>query len=119
MRRPAIGLNRIEEYDGQSVSFAYTDKVDGRKKIETISVEEFISRLIRHRVIASGKKDPLLCPKCESFYEYKGEVCLESGEWQIKVALCQNTRNYLKRVIDYFASKQTSKKEKEEKHSWA
>jgi len=171
IRRPAIGLNRIEEYDGQSVSFAYADKVDGRKKIETISVEEFISRLIRHipdeqfkmirhygmyarriktlckkllnewqkkarrwiikvkktlrrqtwreRVIASGKKDPLLCPKCESFYEYKGEVCLESGEWQIKVALCQNTRNYLKRVIDYFASKQTSKKEKEEKHSWA
>lgn len=170
IRRPAIGLNRIEEYDGQSVSFVDTDKVDGRKKIETLSVEEFISRLIRHipdeqfkmirhygmyarriktlckkllnewqkkarrwiikvkrtlrrqtwreRVIASGKKDPLLCPKCESFYEYKGEVCLESGEWQIKVALCQNTRNYLKRVINYFASKQTSKKEKEEKHSW-
>ncbi|HFJ9287058.1 TPA: hypothetical protein ACGW44_005040 [Bacillus toyonensis] len=73
----------------------------------------------RERVIASGKKDSLLCPKCESFYEYKGEVCLENGEWQIKVVLCQNTRNYLKRVIDYFASKQTSKKEKEEEHSWA
>ncbi|MGQ7142553.1 transposase, partial [Escherichia sp. SS-MK2] len=39
IRRPAIGLNRIEEYDGQSVSFAYRDKVEGRNKIETISVE--------------------------------------------------------------------------------
>ncbi|WP_197228735.1 transposase, partial [Bacillus thuringiensis] len=38
----------IEEYDGQSVSFAYRDKVEGRNKIETISVEEFIFRLIRH-----------------------------------------------------------------------
>ncbi|MEG0260512.1 MAG: transposase [Lysinibacillus sp.] len=48
MRRPAIGLNRIEAYDGQNVTFTYKDKTDGQQKSETISVEEFISRLIRH-----------------------------------------------------------------------
>lgn len=48
IRRPAIGINRIEAYDGQSVTFKYKDKTDGKEKTETVSVEEFISRLIRH-----------------------------------------------------------------------
>jgi len=48
IRRPAIGINRIEAYDGQFVTFKYIDKTDGREKRETVSVEEFISRLIRH-----------------------------------------------------------------------
>jgi hypothetical protein len=48
IRRPAIALHRIEEYDGQYVTFKYVDKTDGKEKRETISVEEFISRLIRH-----------------------------------------------------------------------
>lgn len=48
IRRPAIALHRIEEYDGQTVTFKYVDKTDGKEKKETISVEEFISRLIRH-----------------------------------------------------------------------
>lgn len=48
IRRPAIGINRIEEYDGQLVTFKYIDKVDNKEKRETITVEEFIIRLIRH-----------------------------------------------------------------------
>ncbi|MDF1511650.1 transposase, partial [Robertmurraya sp. DFI.2.37] len=48
IRRPAIGINRIEAYDGQYVAFKYKDKMDGKEKTETVSVEEFISRLIRH-----------------------------------------------------------------------
>jgi hypothetical protein len=48
IRRPAIALHRIEEYDGQQVTFKYIDKTDGKEKRETITVEEFISRLIRH-----------------------------------------------------------------------
>ncbi|WP_339060280.1 transposase [Tepidibacillus marianensis] len=48
IRRPAIGINRIEAYDGQWVTFKYHDKTDGKEKTETVSVEEFISRLIRH-----------------------------------------------------------------------
>jgi ferritin-like protein len=44
----AIALHRIEEYDGQTVTFKYVDKTDGKEKKETISVEEFISRLIRY-----------------------------------------------------------------------
>lgn len=48
IRRPAISLGRIEEYDGQFVTFKYIDKTDVKEKRETISVEEFIDRLIRH-----------------------------------------------------------------------
>jgi hypothetical protein len=37
IRRPAIALHRIEEYDGQHVTFKYVDKTDGEEKRETIS----------------------------------------------------------------------------------
>lgn len=172
IRRPAIGINRIEAYDGQFVTFKYKDKTDGKEKHETITVEEFISRLIRHipdeqfktirhygmysrrfknlckkvlsawqqkakkwivkvkktlrrqtwreRITASGKKDPLVCPRCECYYEYKGEVCLEDGKLEIKVALCPITRAYLERVInDPTGIKNPQKKEeKEERHKF-
>jgi len=48
IRRPAIALHRIEGYDGQYVTFRYHDKKDGKEKLETITVEEFIKRLIVH-----------------------------------------------------------------------
>ena len=48
IRRPAIALGRIEEYDGKYVTFRYTDKTDGQEKTETVTAEEFIARLIRH-----------------------------------------------------------------------
>ena len=48
IRRPAIALHRIENYDGQNVTFRYHDKKDGQEKLETITVEEFIKRLIVH-----------------------------------------------------------------------
>lgn len=48
IRRPAIAVSRIEAYDGKFVTFRYHDKADEAEKRETISVEEFISRLIRH-----------------------------------------------------------------------
>lgn len=167
IRRPAIGLNRIEEYDGQFVTFKYKDKNDGKEKLEKVTVEEFITRLIRHipdeqfktirhyglysrrskrlskkilttwqqearrwvtkvkstirrqtwreRIIASGQKDPLVCPHCECYYEYKGEVCLnEQGVLEIKVALCPLTKKYLERVIAYFSGIK-EKEAKEEK----
>ncbi|MCR8631774.1 transposase [Paenibacillus sp. N5-1-1-5] len=48
MRRPAITISRIEAYDGQCVTFRYTDKTDGEEQRETVTVEEFIPRVIRH-----------------------------------------------------------------------
>ncbi len=47
MRRPAIGLNRIVDYDGKTVTFRYKDKISGEEKMETVTVE-FIGRLIQH-----------------------------------------------------------------------
>jgi hypothetical protein len=68
----------------------------------------------RERIIASGKKDPLVCPKCECYYEYKGEVCLEDGKLEIKVALCKTTRAFLERVINDLTGIKTPQKGKEE-----
>jgi hypothetical protein len=48
IRRPAIALHRIEDYDGHYVTYRYYDKKDEQDKLETISVEEFIARLIVH-----------------------------------------------------------------------
>lgn len=153
MRRPAIGINRIEAYDGQTVTFKYIDKKDKQEKRETLTVEAFISRLIRHipdeqfktiryygmysrrskklskkllatwqqgkrrwilkvkktlrrqtwreRVISSGQKDPMVCPHCDNYYEYMGEVCPENGRLEIKVAFSTDARRYMERVIAY------------------
>jgi len=169
IRRPAIGINRIEEYDGQHVTFKYIDKIDGKEKHETVTVEEFIIRLIRHipdeqfktirhygmysrrsknlsrkllatwqqgtrrwilkvkktlcrqtwreRIISSGQKDPPVCPHCDNYYEYMGEVCLENGRLEIKVALTKEARSYLERVIDYRTGQQTTQKREEEKRN--
>jgi len=48
MRKPAIGINRIKSYDGDTVEIRYIDKKDGQEKQEKVSVEEFIGRLIKH-----------------------------------------------------------------------
>jgi len=167
IRRPAIGINRIVEYDGEYVTFKYIDKVDGKEKLETVTVDEFIKRLIRHipdeqfktirhygmysrrskslskkllanwqqetkrwilkvkkklrrqtwreRIISSGQKDPLVCPHCENYYDYMGEVCLENGRLEIKFALTKEARKYLERVIYYRTDQQTPEKGKEKK----
>jgi hypothetical protein len=151
MRRPAIAIHRIKDYDGEFVVFSYVDKTDKTEKLERITVEEFIARLIRHipdeqfktirhygvyarrvkglckklvtawqkearrwivkakrvlkrrnwreRVKAGTGKDPLVCPRCECYYEYKGEVCLESGNLRVKYASCRITKIVLERMI--------------------
>lgn len=48
MRRPAMALSRILDYDGDNVTFKYFDKTEQKEKQETITVEEFISRITRH-----------------------------------------------------------------------
>lgn len=59
IRRPVIGINRIETYDDQFVTFKYKDKT------ETVSVEDFISRLIRHYGIYSCRSKGI-----KSIYNY-------------------------------------------------
>ncbi|MBB6695819.1 transposase [Cohnella xylanilytica] len=167
IRRPAIAVSRIEEYDGKTVTFRYRDKTDGKEKTEAISVEEFIARLIRHipdenfktiryygvysrRIKALCKKlvslwqkearkwivkakqmlkrrtwserireqtgKPPCCPKCESYYEYKGEVCLDEGVLKVKYARCAQSKACLERMINDVTGIKEAKnnKEKEE-----
>jgi hypothetical protein len=169
MRRPAIAVSRIEAYDGKCVTFRYTDKTDGKEKRETVSVEEFIARVIRHipdeqfktirhygvysrrtkslskklvtawqkearKWIVKAKrvlrrktwsekvkehtgKDPMVCPKCECYYEYKGEVYLKDGKLTVKYAVCKDTQACLERMIRDVTGVQETKtrEEKEEK----
>jgi len=48
LKRPPIGENRIKKYDGKSVSFEFLDHYTNEKKMMTLSVEEFIARIISH-----------------------------------------------------------------------
>jgi hypothetical protein len=163
IRRPAIAMHRIKMYDGEFVVFSYHDKTSGEEKVEKVTVEEFITRVIRHipdenfktiryygvysrrlkktskklvstwqkearkllvkatkllkrrswreRIKTTTGKDPLVCPKCEGYYEYKGEVCLEEGVLTIKYAACSKTRGCLERMIGDLTGKQETKQE--------
>ncbi len=78
--------------------------------------EDLTSSDVERRIIASGKKDPMICPHCENYYEYKGEVCLEDGIL-IKFAIDQMTKNYLEGEISHITGIQTSTKRKKTKES--
>ena len=46
--RPVIATSRIDNYDGENVTFHYNRHEDDQLVIETIPVMEFIDRLIQH-----------------------------------------------------------------------
>jgi len=46
--RPAIGISRIDGYDGKNVTFHYKQHETDKPVSETISAEEFIKRLVVH-----------------------------------------------------------------------
>src|SRR5699024_1374949 len=73
----------------------------------------------RERVVANGQKDPMICPHCDNYYEYQGEVCPENGTLEIKVALSTDARRYMERVIAHLEetpeAKQTKEKQKEKR----
>lgn len=48
LSRPAIAEYRIEEYDGQTVTFWYQDHKSGQRERCKLPVEEFIGRLVMH-----------------------------------------------------------------------
>lgn len=48
LKRPPMAETRISKYDGRFVSFVFLDHHDKQRTLATITVEEFISRLIRH-----------------------------------------------------------------------
>lgn len=46
--RPVIATSRIDEYDGENVTFHYNRHEDDQLVVETIPVMNFITRLIQH-----------------------------------------------------------------------
>ncbi len=45
---PPIAVSRIINYDGQSVTYWYNDHKTKAKKLETVSVDVFIGRMVQH-----------------------------------------------------------------------
>jgi hypothetical protein len=48
LKRPPIGETRIKHYDGKTVTYEYLDHYADTKEIMTLTVLEFIARLICH-----------------------------------------------------------------------
>lgn len=167
IRRPAIAVHRIKEYDGEYVVFSYHDKASGQEKTERVTVEEFITRLIRHipdeqfktiryygiysrrtkgvskklihawqevsrkwvvrmqrvlkrrtwreRVKQTTGTDPLVCPRCECYYEYMGEVCPQEGELRVKYARSRTAHVCMERMIGDLTGIQKTKASQKEK----
>lgn len=53
MQRGFIGNNRLVNYDGESVTFRYTDSATGQKRLRVVSAMEFMSLYLQH-VLPSG-----------------------------------------------------------------
>ena len=80
IRRPAIGINRIEAYDGQFVTFTYKDKTDGKVKNEIAAKSILI--LQKKKAEISAPKHALLVqlPKL-SDYESTRPVMGQMDKW--------------------------------------
>lgn len=50
---PPISIKRIIKYDAKTVTYYYKDHRTGQRKIETVSVETFIGRMIQH-ILSKG-----------------------------------------------------------------
>jgi hypothetical protein len=83
-----------------------------------VKVQGLVKRRKWHeRIKEHTGKDPLVCPKCECYYEYKGEAALEDGKLVVKYAACSRTKAVLERMIRDVTGIQETKtrEEKEEK----
>ena len=45
---PPIALRRIISYDGQNVTYCYNDHMTKSRKVETVTVDVFIGRMVQH-----------------------------------------------------------------------
>jgi len=68
---PPISVRRILHYDGRKVTYKYQDHKTGKEKVETVTAEVFVGRMVQHILldIDGCGKDPLVCPHCGSVME--------------------------------------------------
>ena len=45
---PPISVRRILNYDGQNVTYKYKDHKTGKEKVETVTAEVFVGRMVQH-----------------------------------------------------------------------
>ncbi|MEW9701703.1 hypothetical protein [Paenibacillus sp. SI8] len=64
-------------------------------------------------------KDPMVCPKCECYYEYKGEACLQDGKFTVKYAVCKTSRACLEMMISHVTGVEETKSGQEKEKAVA
>ena len=69
------------------------------------------------RIKEQTGKDPMVCPHCQCYYEYKGEVCLKDVQLVIKYASDEVARACLERMICDFTGIKTTKVQQNEEAS--
>lgn len=81
-----------------------------------VKAKRLFRRTWQQRMKAQTGKDPMVCGKCECYYEYKGEVCLKNGELQVKHAVCKRSYAVMERMIgDLTGIEEEKASQKEEK----
>ncbi len=122
LKRPPISETRIKHYDGENVTFIYRDHRDKKDYKTTMTVEEFIKRLIRHipdnqfRLIRyynwlSNRNRSEDLPRIRELLRLKEQVenpttwrKLFEETFYIDPLLCPNCNLELKRSASYFGS---------------
>ncbi|UJF36528.1 hypothetical protein L0M14_01565 [Paenibacillus hexagrammi] len=83
------------------------------KEVDCTSKKTITAKKLEEKIQKASGNDPLVCPKCECYYEYKGEVCLEEGKLKIRYAACKKTKGCLERMIYDLTSIEKTKTSKE------
>lgn len=72
-------------------------------------------RTWRERVKQTTGTDPLVCPRCECYDEYMGEVCPQEGELRVKYARSRTAHVCMERMIGDLTGIQKTKASQKEK----
>ena len=88
-----------------------------RAKKWIVKVKKIIRRRKwSERIKEQTGKDPMICPECGNYYEYKGEVCLKEGKLTIKYAKSKMAEKCLERMISDLTGIKKTETRKEEKN---
>ena len=72
---PPISIRRIMKYDGDNVTYKYKDHKTGKEKVETVTAEVFVGRMVQH-----------ILPKGFQRIRYYGLQATKTGtKWREKI----------------------------------
>jgi hypothetical protein len=106
------GVFQKTEEDKQSIGKGMAENSPAMDRESEANVEE---KKWRERLKEGTGEGPNGLSKCECYYEYKGEVCLEQGYLQIKYAVCANSRAVMEKMIRNLTGVEEKTRQEKEK----